>query len=155
MSEHLYSLFAVDTAIYTYGRKITTICKEPTKFKVHFTTWLNQSYLQPNVSKTVAMFFTKSNSRRVDPGVFVAGEKLQVVFEYKFPRVWVDSKQSFKSQVKRSRNQVKLRFSNFHFLRPVLSVQTAKVYMHAMILAHINCLVTCKIFYIETIRISV
>lgn len=73
-----------------------------TNSMTHVTAWLKQCCLQLNVSKTVCMFFTKKNSPSVEPDISVSGERLQVVSEYKYLGVLVDSKLSFKAQVKRS-----------------------------------------------------
>ncbi len=81
---------------------------------VNITAWLKHSCLQLNTSKTVAMFFTKSNNNfSVEPGVFVSGERLQIVSEYKYFGVLIDSKLSFKSHVKRVCNRIKFNLSNF------------------------------------------
>ncbi len=48
------------------------------------------------------MFITKTKNLSVVPDVFVSGERLQVVSEYKYLGVLIDSKLSFKAQVKRS-----------------------------------------------------
>ncbi len=63
---------------------------------------LEQCCLQLNISKTVCMFITKAKSLSVVLDVFVSGERLQVASEYKYLGVLIDSKLSFKVQVKRS-----------------------------------------------------
>lgn len=56
-----------------------------------------------------------ANSSSVEPDVFVSGERLQVVSEYKHLGVLIDSKLSFKAQVKNVGNRVKFNLSNFRF----------------------------------------
>ncbi len=59
------------------------------------------------------MFITKTKSLSVVPDVFVSGERLQVVSEYKYLSVLIDSKLSFKAQVKKFCNWVRFSLSNF------------------------------------------
>ena len=42
---------------------------------VQVTTWLVQSCLQPNTTKTVSMFFTKRSTSTPDPDIIVSGKK--------------------------------------------------------------------------------
>lgn len=110
---------------------------------VHVTAWLNQCCLKLNITKTVAMFFSRSNSSSVEPDVYVSGDRIQVVPEYKYLGVLIDSKLTFKSQVKRVCSRVKFNIANFCFIRSHLSMQATKIYMHAMVMSHINyCLTT-------------
>ncbi len=69
------------------------------------------------------------------PDVFVSGERLQVVSEYKYLGVLIDSKLSFKAQVK---NRVRFTLSNFRFIRDYMSSDAALIYMHSMIISHIT-----------------
>ena len=48
------------------------------------TTWLLESCLQLNVSKTVGMFLSKANSVSDNPDIYVAEEKLQIVSQFKY-----------------------------------------------------------------------
>lgn len=43
---------------------------------VYGTAWLKQCCLQLNVSKTVCMFFTKTNSSSVEPDACIRGEAI-------------------------------------------------------------------------------
>lgn len=47
---------------------------------INITIWLKQSCLQLNISKTEAMFFTRSNNHSGETNIFVAGEKIKVVY---------------------------------------------------------------------------
>ncbi len=74
---------------------------------VNVSAWLKENCLQLNVSKTVCMFFSKSNSIIKEPDVYVSGERLQVVPQYKYLGILIDSKLTFKAQVKKVCKQVK------------------------------------------------
>ncbi len=58
--------------------------------------------LTVNISKTVCMFITKTKNLSVVPDVFVSGERLQVVSEYKYLGVLIDSKLHLRCRLKRS-----------------------------------------------------
>lgn len=107
-------MYADDTVVYVHGSNITQVAEKLTNSMVNITAWLKHSCLQLNTSKTVAMLFTKSNNNfSVKPGVFLSGERLQIVLEYKYLGVLIDSKLSFKSHIKRACNQIKFNLSNF------------------------------------------
>ncbi len=74
--------------------------------------WLKGNCLQLNVSKTVCMFFSKSNSIITEPDVYLSGVRLQVVPQYKYLGILIDSKLTFKAQVKKVCKQVKLNLYN-------------------------------------------
>ena len=99
----------------------------------HVAAWLKQCCLQLNVTKTVCMFFSKSKTHTIPPDVYISGEKLQVVTEYKYLGIMIDSRLSFKSQVKRVCDRVKFSLSNFGSIRCQPSPEAAKMYMHSMI----------------------
>ncbi len=95
-------MYADDTVVYVHGSNISQVTEKITNSMVNITAWLKHSCLQLNTSKTVAMFFTKYNTTfSVEPDVFVSGERLQIVSEYKYLGVLIDSKLSFKSHVKK------------------------------------------------------
>lgn len=88
------------------------------------------------------MFFCKSKNSSAEPDVFVSGERLQVV-AVKYLGVLLDSRLSFKAQVKKVCNRVKFNISNFRFIRHYMSTEAANMYMHSMVLSHITyCLTT-------------
>ena len=84
------------------------VANELTNSMGHGTARLKQFCLQLNASKTGCMFFTEINSSRVEPGsnVFVSGERLQVICEYKYLGVLIDSKLSYKAQVKFKKKKI-------------------------------------------------
>ncbi len=128
---------------------MSQVANELTESLVHVAAWLEQSCLQLNISKTVCMFIAKTKDLSVVPDVFVSGERLQVVSEYKYLGVLIDSKLSFKAQV----NRVRFSLSNFRFIRDYMSSDAALIYMHSMIISHITyCLTTWSHASITTLK---
>ena len=82
------------------------------------------------MSKTVGMFFTKTNDSTLEPDVFVSGEKLQVVKEFKYLGILIDTSTSPQKKVCK---WIKLNLATFRFLRNYMSTKAAKMYMHSMI----------------------
>ena len=68
---------------------------------VQVTKWLSDSCLHLNVKKTVCMFFTKRATDATEPDVYVSGEKFQVVSDFKYLGIILDSNLSFKKHVKK------------------------------------------------------
>ncbi len=96
------------------------------------------------------MFITKTKNLSVVPDVFLSGERLQVVSEYKYLGVLIDSKLSFKAQVC---NRVRFSLSNFRFIHDYMSSDAALMYMHSMIISHITyCLTTWSQASITTLK---
>ena len=59
------------------------------------------SCLHFNVKKNVCMFFTKRATDATEPDVYVSGEKLQVLSDFKYLGIILDSNLSFKNNVKK------------------------------------------------------
>uniref|UniRef100_A0A3P9HF32 Reverse transcriptase domain-containing protein n=1 Tax=Oryzias latipes TaxID=8090 RepID=A0A3P9HF32_ORYLA len=122
-------MYADDTVVYVRGSNSSQVAEKLTDAMVNITAWLKYSCLQLNTSKTVAMFFNKSNNNlTAEPDVFVSGERLQIVSEYKYLGVILDSNLSFKSHIKRVCNRIKFNLSNFRHIRHQMSTQSAKMY---------------------------
>ncbi len=136
-------MYADDTVIYIHGSSLTRVANELTNSMVNVSAWLKANCLQLNVSKTVCMFFSKSNSIIKEPDVYVSGVKLQVVPQYKYLGILIDSKLTFKAQVKKVCKQVKFNLYNFKFIRDYMSLEAAKMYMYSMVISHMTfCLTT-------------
>lgn len=132
-------MYADDTVVYAFGKNVSQVAEKLTTSMDNITAWLKRSCLQLNTSKTVAMFFTNSlKNFSVEPDIFVSGERLQIVSEYKYLGVIFDSKLSFTSHVKRVCNRIKFNLSNFRHIHHQMSTQAAKMYMHSMILSHVT-----------------
>jgi len=110
-------MYADDTVIYTHGKNIKQVSEKLTQSMAHVAEWLNQSCLKLNVNKTVSMYFSKSNIANNQADIFVMGEKIKVVSEFKYLGILIDSKLTFKSQIKQVCNRVKFNIANFRFIR--------------------------------------
>lgn len=101
---------------------------------VNVSKWLSDSCLHLNVKKTVCMFFTKTACNSHEPDVYVSGERLQVMPEYKYLGIYLDSNLSFKKQVKNVAKVVKFQLFNFKYIRNSLTTDAAKLYFNVMII---------------------
>ena len=91
------------------------------------------------------MFFSKRHSIVTEQDVFFSGRRLQVVSEYKYLGVHIDTNLSFKTHIRKVCNKVKFNLSNFRYIRNFLSTAAAELYLHSMVLSHINyCLISCS-----------
>ncbi len=136
-------MYADDTVIYTHGNSLTQVANELTNSMVNVSAWLKENCLQLNVSKTLCRVFSKSNSIIKEPDVYVSGVRLQVVPQYKYQGILIDSKLTFKAQVKKVCKQVKFNLYNFKFIRDYMSLEAAKMYMYSMVISNMTyCLTT-------------
>ncbi len=105
--------------------------------------WLINSRLHLTVRKTVCMFFTKRPDYDVKADVFVQKQKLEVVHEFKYLGLLLDSQLSFKKHVKKVVNIAKFNLANFRFIRNSLTNEAAVLFMNSMIIPHITyCMTT-------------
>lgn len=72
-------IYADDTVLYVHGSTKTQDAAKLINSMVNVTAWLNLCCLQLIVSKTMGMFFIKTNGSSVNSDVFGSGEKLQVI----------------------------------------------------------------------------
>ncbi len=91
------------------------------------------------VKKKVCMYFTKASSTSdTNPGVFVGGEPIQVVTEFKYHGIILDPTLPFKKQVKRVMQTAKYNLANFRYMRNCLTSTAAFLYMNAMIISNLT-----------------
>ena len=126
-------MYADDTVLYVHGLTKTEVAAKLTNAMVKITAWLNQCCLQLNVSKTVAMFFSKTKDSSENPDVLVSGEKFEIVKEFKYLGIIIDSNFNFRAQVRRVCKRIKFNLANFKFIRNSMSIQAAMMYMHSHI----------------------
>ena len=89
------------------------------------------------------MYFTIRKKTTQEPDIFVKGERLKVVEDFKYLGVIVDSHLSFKKHIKKVNGRVKMNLVHFKIIRNQLTTEAAKLYFHSMILTHISyCLTT-------------
>lgn len=136
-------MYADDTVVFVHANSAAQAADLLSKSMQKITEWLNQNCLQLNISKTVCMFLSKSKSRCVEPDIVVAGERIQVVSEFKYLGVYIDNNLTFKSHIKKVCNHIKYNLANFRYVRSCMSKRAAMMFMHSMILSHITyCLTT-------------
>ncbi|XP_061607052.1 small fragment nuclease isoform X1 [Phyllopteryx taeniolatus] len=135
-------MYADDTVFFVHGRSKDTVAAKLTNTMSCVTTWLQECCLQLNVSKTVGMYFTKTNRVSPDPDILVNGEKMQIVSQYKYLGLIIDSQLSFKAHIDKLCKNIKLNLANFRAIRNEMSTEAAKIYLHSMILSHFNYCIT-------------
>lgn len=145
-------MYADDTVILAYGKSAEEVASKLTEAVSWISIWLEQSCLQLNISKTVTMFFSKNNIN-IEPEIFISGERLQVVTEYKYLGLYIDSNLNFKTHIKKVSNRIKFSLANFRFIRDFMSTEAAKLYFFSMILSHITyCLISWSNTHSTTIK---
>lgn len=102
------------------------------------TTWLQENCLQLNVSKTVGMYFTKTNKESNNPDIYVSGQSLQIVTQYKYLGLKIDSQLTFKAHIESISKKVKMNLATFRVIRNDMSTDAAKMFLNSMIFSHFN-----------------
>ncbi len=137
-SEAEIQMYTDDTVSYVHAKtKQQAACKLMAVID-HVTHWLNNSCLHLNTKKTVYMFFTKRSTDSLTPDVYVAGEKLTVVSDFKYLGITIDSNLTFKKQIKSITNVIKFNLSNFRHIRNCLTTNAATLCFNAMIMSHLS-----------------
>ncbi len=70
------------------------------------------------------------------PDVFVKAEKLKVVSDFKYLGVILDSILTFQKHAKMVSKIIPFNLANFRHIRPCLTIEAAKLFMHSMIFSH-------------------
>ena len=83
-------MYADDTVLYVHGLSKTDAM-------VRITAWLNQCCLQLNVSKTVGMFFFKTNYSSENPDALVSRDIFEIVNKFKYLGIILDSNFNFRA----------------------------------------------------------
>ena len=84
-------MYADDTVIYLHAKNKQHAATKLTEALVHVSDWLKRSYLHLNINKTVCMFFSKKSTSAQQADVFIEGEKLMVVSDFKYLGIILDS----------------------------------------------------------------
>ncbi len=90
-------MYADDTVVFVHANSADQAAVQLTNSTLKITEWLKHNCLQLNLSKTVCMFFNKSKSCCAEPDVVIDGERLQVVSDFKYLGVYIDSNLTFRS----------------------------------------------------------
>ena len=64
--------------------------------------------------------------------------ELELVPQFKFLGVILDSNLTFKKHIKKVRNKLNFNLANFKQIRPALTLEAAKTYIHCMVLSHVE-----------------
>ncbi|KAK0142318.1 putative RNA-directed DNA polymerase from transposon X-element [Merluccius polli] len=130
-------MYADDTVLYIHTKNKQLAAEKLTAAMVHVSDWLRNSCLHLNTNKTVCMFFSR-NSTDPDTDILIKGNSIQVVSQFKYLGITLDSNLTFQKHVKNVANKIKFNLSNFRHIRPYLTTDAAKLFMHAMIFSHIT-----------------
>lgn len=135
-------MYADDTVVYTHAKTAELAAAKLTAALDRIQHWLDQSCLSLNVSKTKGMFFSKT---KVQPmvDILIKGERIDIVTNFKYLGVTLDSNLNFKKHVKTMVKSIKYNLANFRQIRNCLSLDAAKIFMHAMILSSMSYCITC------------
>ena len=146
-------MYADDTVLYVHGKTRLEVAQKLTEAMTSVSSWLADSCVHLNTSKTVCMYFSKRSNSTAHPDVTINGENIKIVDNFKYLGIILDSHLTFKKQVNKVVKTVKFGLSNFRIIRPYISLQAAKLYMHAMILSHFNyCLTSWSQTGVTTLR---
>ena len=130
--------YAGDTVIFTHGKDADVVAAKRSATLEKVTEWLNLSCLTLNTEKTVAMFFSKRRNQNVHPNIYVGGQAIKNVDEFKYLGVILDSTLTFKKHIKNMCHILKYNIANFRHIRNSLTTEAAKTYLNAMILSYIQ-----------------
>lgn len=92
-------------------------------------------YHHPFLSLSVYSFLPLFLS---DSGVFLEGDELELIKEFKYLGVTLHSTLSFKGHENKISKTMTLNFSNFNPIRSSLTTEAAKEFLHARISSHIE-----------------
>lgn len=145
-------MYADDCVMFTSAKSIQDASATLTSAMIHVQDWLKKSCLSLNTKKTMGMMFTKSPVEVTHSNVFLGEAELDIVNEFKYLGVTLDSTLTFKSHVKNVTNTVKFNIENFRQIRPCLPVNAARMFLHSMIFSHIEyCFINWSLSYVTTL----
>ena len=131
-------MYADDTVIYTHAKNREQAASKLTAVLNKVSDWLTSSCLTLNVSKTVGMYFSNKRNAQQQPDIFVNGEVITIVDNFKYLGVIIDSNLNFKKHIKKISRNVRVSLINFRHIRHQLPIHAAKLFMHSMILSHLS-----------------
>ena len=131
-------LYADDAVIFTPAKNMTEASQILTTAMAHVQDWLADSCLSLNVKKSVCMIFDKRPPNTDHSGVFLGGEELALVSEFRYLGVILDSTLSFRKHIKKVSNSVKYNLANFRQIRNSLTSSAALLFLHCMVFSHID-----------------
>ena len=136
-------MYADDTVLYTSGKDPEQVAAKLSLAMEKVTQWLQYSRLTLNTDKTVTMFFSNKQRKMALPNIYVNGQLIKNVNEFKYLGVTLDSTLTFKSHIKKMSQKLKYNLLNFKHIRNSLTVEASKTYFNAMILAYCHYCMSC------------
>lgn len=136
-------LYADDTVLYVHGKNALIAAEKLTHAMQGVVQWLEQSCLTLNISKTKGMFFYKSKGQTRTASIKIRHESIDIVTEFKYLGVTLDSNLNFKKHIKKMTKTIKYNLANFRHIRSLLPMDVAKTFMHGLIFSHISYCITC------------
>ena len=94
-------LYADNTVLYTHATSAQLAAEKLASALGGVVEWLDQSYLTLNVSKTKGMFFSKTKLPTPDVNICIKNEQIEIVTEFKYLGVLLDSNLNFKKHIKK------------------------------------------------------
>ncbi len=131
-------MYADDAVVLTHGKSYSEVSKTLTSVMSNLQEWLTASCLYLNTQKTVCMAFSKKPVVLRNSNVFLRGEELSLVTEFKYLGVTLDPTLSYKKHVKKVIRTINFSLRNFRQIRSSLTEEAAKIFMHSMIFSHIE-----------------
>ena len=131
-------LYADDTVIFTPTINTTEAGQILTTAMAHVQDWLTDSCLSLNVKKSICMIFAKRPPNIEHSGVFLGGEELTLLSEFRYLGVTLGSTLSFRKHIKKLSNSVQYNLANFRQIRNSLTSSAALMFLQCMIFSHID-----------------
>ena len=88
-------MYADDTVIYVHAKRRQQVAYKLTAALSAISNWLEHSCLTLNISKTACMYFSIKRKEVHQPNIIVQSVKLQVVSDFKYLGVVIDSQLTF------------------------------------------------------------
>lgn len=136
-------MYADDTVLYTSGKDPEQVAAKLSLAMKQVTQWLQYSQLTLNTDKTVTMYFSNTQRNMFFPNIYVNGQMIKNVNEFKYLGVILDPNLTFKSHIKKMSHVLKYNLSNFRHIRNSLTVEASKIYFNAMILSYFHYCISC------------
>uniref|UniRef100_A0A669CUH2 Reverse transcriptase domain-containing protein n=1 Tax=Oreochromis niloticus TaxID=8128 RepID=A0A669CUH2_ORENI len=131
-------MYADDAVIYTQANSVQQVAKDLTAALALMHSWLEDSCLMLNTSKTVCMYFSKRPLNLKQSNIFLDGVELELAPELKYLGVILDPTLSFKSHINKVSQVLKFNNRNFNHIRNNLNMNVAKTYFYSMIISHMD-----------------
>lgn len=88
------------------------------------------------------MMFSKRPSELQQSNVFLNGVELSLVKEFKYLGLTLDPNLTFKKHIRRITHTVNFNVQNFRHIRPFMTLNAARMFLHTMIFSHIEYCIT-------------